>query len=134
MDAIHGLTVNSTAGFQLSLEDGWIQLDGPSERLALQVATINLVSYQRERFPVFLLLMVVSLVLAGLAAQEPRPAYGDYELADWPWWALGAALAFGLYLGVQSASVVIASGTTRTILRGSSEVMTRTFNVLRISL
>ncbi|MBB5362091.1 hypothetical protein [Deinococcus humi] len=118
-----GLTVNGMGGYQLSVGNEVALLESGGSRLSIPLRNINMVAFQQTRNPLFLWLAVILFVFAFLATSDPRPAIGEYEIVDWYWWVLASAIATGLYFAVQRAAVVVSSGSTRTILRGSPGTM-----------
>ncbi|CAM3164079.1 hypothetical protein DESA109040_00585 [Deinococcus saxicola] len=125
------LTVNGVKGYRLSLGNEVALLESSDSRLSLPLRNINLVAFQQTRNPLFLWLAVILFVFAFLATSEPRPTIGEYEIVDWYWWVLASAITAGLYFAVQRAAVVVSSGSTRTILRGSSATMRAAFDAFQ---
>lgn len=125
------LTVNGVQGYRLSIGSEMVLMESNTARLSLPLRNINLVAFQQTRNPLFLWLAVILFVFAFLATSEPRPAIGEYEIVDWYWWVLASAVFTGLYFAVQSAAIVVSSGSSRTTLRGSPDAMRAAFDALQ---
>lgn len=128
---IHDLRVNGTYGYRFTRDGDTVWLDMDGSQLTLPMRNVNLVAYQRIRYPFFLWAAVICFIFGGLATTTPRPAIGEYEIVDWYWWVLISAAFVGLYNLIRSAAVVVASGTTRTILRGSPSTMLSAYRALQ---
>ncbi|WP_161884046.1 hypothetical protein [Deinococcus alpinitundrae] len=126
-----GLTVNGMRGFQLSRIANVVHLETAHVRYSIPVRNLNLVAFQRIRYVVFLVIAAICLALTWLATLNPRPALGEYELADWYWWALAAIIALILYFVVSTGAIVVHSGSSRTVLSGKAGMTRQAFEAFQ---
>lgn len=121
------LNLNGQTGFRFTRQPNLILLESTSARVALPVDTIHAVIFAPVRSPAWLWAAAACGLLGLSTLTNLRPSAGNYEIADWYWWFLGAAALCGAYWSKAQMAVTITSGSYRAVLRGPAEQMEQVF-------